>query len=55
MDNKERRKESNMPGIHGREHKERKRREGGRRREEVEAEPSLEGVNERDRARGMER
>lgn len=49
MDNKERRKESNMPGIHTRgKHKERDK-EGGRWRKEVEAEPSLEGVNKRER------
>lgn len=52
MDNKERRTESNMPGIHEGAQRE---KEGGRWRKEVEAEPSLEGVNQRERERGRER
>lgn len=43
MDNKERRTESNMPGIH----EGTQREKGGR--EEMEADPSLEGVNDRER------
>lgn len=44
MDNKEGSTESNMPGIHK---GTQRQKEGGRRRKEVEAVPSLEGVNER--------